>query len=281
MMKRFAQLSLLMSLLVGGVGVWQLAQTPPPGNEQDLAADKNSSDSSGWLTLLVQDAKGWLRDRAISNSADATTVSLRGQSITNPYLERSRSELNSFRSFPLDFDVMTIDGKPLQKDDFAGRVLIVDIWATWCPPCRAEIPSFVELQSKYFDAGLSIIGMNYERAGTPRDAIRAINEFRRLQPINYPLALGTESLTAQVPRFRGYPTTLFIDASGEVRMKLVGAHPLEVLESYALVLLSETDQPAESPAGAKPPRELPTALKPGISSGPALHENPYANPQSI
>lgn len=283
-MKSFAKLLFILSLSIGGLAVWQ-AMNPPATNEnQDSTTDDKASSPSIFLAKLANDLKGvfGMGIEGADASTDTSTVTLQGQQVSNRYLPRSRQEIQSFDSFPLDFDVVTIEGKPLRKDDFAGRVLIVDIWATWCPPCRAEIPSFVELQDKYFDAGLSIVGMNYERAGSPRDAILTINEFRRVQPINYPLAIGDESLTQQVPRFSGYPTTLFIDAQGQVRMKLVGAHPVDVLESYAIALLAEIDQPTESPAGARRPRALPKALKPGISSqGPSFQENPYANPQSI
>lgn len=287
-MKSFAKLLFILSLSIGGLAVWQ-AMNPPATNEnQDPTTDDKASSPSIFLAKLADDLKGVFGmeiegdEASPDNFTDTSTVTLQGQQVSNRCLPRSRQEIQSFDSFPLDFDVVTIEGKPLRKDDFAGRVLIIDIWATWCPPCRAEIPSFVELQDKYFDAGLSIVGMNYERAGSPRDAILTINEFRRTQPINYPLAIGDESLTNQVPRFSGYPTTLFIDAKGQVRMKLVGAHPVDVLESYALALLSEIEHPAESPAGAKPPRALPKALQPGISSqGPSFQENPYANSQSI
>ena len=130
-------------------------------------------------------------------------------------------------------------------------------------------------------AGLSIVGMNFERAATPRDAILAIDEFRRVQPINYTLVLGEDSVTKQVPKFSGYPTTLFIDGTGTVRMMLVGAHPTETLEAYALVLLAELDSPTPVPGNAKVKRPLPVAIKPGIGSGTnGSGSAPQANPYS-
>jgi thiol-disulfide isomerase/thioredoxin len=245
MMKRFSGVLLLFALLIGGLAIWQTINP-------ELAMDRGDQ-----LT-------------------NTNMVSIGRQSFENSQLAASRSEMRSFRTFPFDFESQTIEGKSLRKQDFTGRVLIVDIWATWCPPCRGEIPSFVSLQSKYQDAGLSIVGMNFERTATPRDAILAIEEFRRGQPINYPLVLGEEPVRKQVPHFSGYPTTLFIDGKGMVRMTLVGAHPFETLEAYSLILLSELDAPAPIPTGARVKPPLPTAIKPGMGSGATPQANPYA-----
>ena len=203
--------------------------------------------------------------------SDAQAVAQGGRRSSNPLIQKSLNELASFRAFPFDFDSTTIEGESLRKSDFAGRVLIVDIWATWCPPCRAEIPSFVELQTKYEDQGLSIVGLNYERARTRDNAILTINEFRRTQPINYPLVLGDESLTGQIPDFSGFPTTLFIDGKGKVRMMLVGAHPRETLEAYVTTLLAELEMPSAVPPGARQKQHLPTEIK----STSTPQENPY------
>jgi len=258
MMKRLPGILLLLSLLIGGLAVWQSLDPERFGN---------SDDQEGKL-------------------ANVDTVFLGDQTFQNPRLAESRAEMKSFRPFAFDFELQTVDGKSLQKRDFAGRALIVDIWATWCPPCRREIPSFVELQSKYEEAGLSIVGMNFERAATPRDAILAIDEFRRVQPINYALVLGEDTVTKQVPKFSGYPTTLFIDGSGTVRMMLVGAHPTETLEAFALVLLAELDSPTPVPGNAKIKQPLPAAIKPGIGSrtngtGSVPQANPYATAAGI
>lgn len=141
--------------------------------------------------------------------------------------------------YEFDFSLPSTEGETVAKEDFAGRVLIVDIWGTWCPPCRAEVPHFVELQQEYEDQGLSIVGINYEGASSDEEAIGAIAEFTAEVPVNYPLLLGDEATQEQVPQFSGYPTTLFIDRTGKVRMTVLGARPKGELEAIVKILLAE------------------------------------------
>lgn len=153
-------------------------------------------------------------------------------------LEQGREELAGGETFPFDFQLTDIDGKELKLADYRGKVVIVDIWGTWCPPCRAEIPSFVKLQEKYGPDGLQIIGLNYEHAQGDA-ALQGVKDFVEQQSMNYLCAMGTPEVRSQVPSFQGYPTTLFIDRAGEVRLKLVGAHPYDSLEAIVLALFAE------------------------------------------
>lgn len=160
-------------------------------------------------------------------------------------------------SYPFDFSLVSTQGQTVSRQDFAGKVLVVDIWGTWCPPCRAGIPHFVELQDEYREEGLSIVGINYEN-GTRDDALAAIEEFTSEIPINYPLLIGDEATKDRIPGFQGYPTTLFIDRDGKVRLTLVGARPKAELEAIVQVLL-ETPAPqgSQEPADeAAPEAEL-------------------------
>jgi thiol-disulfide isomerase/thioredoxin len=128
-----------------------------------------------------------------------------------------------------------------------GKVVIVDIWGTWCPPCRAEIPSFILLQTEFGPQGLQIVGLNYERAETEEEKVEAVRKFIEEFGINYPCAMGTDEIQQQVPNFEGFPTTLFIDRSGRVRAKLVGLHDSMYLRALVEQLLAE---PAAPPADA-------------------------------
>lgn len=162
------------------------------------------------------------------------------QAIAAKSAEFAAAEIAAFQSYPFDFTLPDLDAKPVNLADYKGKVLIVDIWGTWCPPCRAEIPSFVKLQSKFGDQGFQMIGLNYERAASEEDGIKLIRDFQEANKMNYPCLIGDTPTRTQVPGFRGYPTTLFIDRTGKVRMQFVGAHPYAHLESIVVALLAET-----------------------------------------
>jgi thiol-disulfide isomerase/thioredoxin len=160
--------------------------------------------------------------------------------------------LKEFEPFEFDFDLKDVSGQNVSKADFAGKVLIVDIWGTWCPPCRMEIPFFLELKRQYGPKGLEIVGLNDE--GTDDDdrasAARLVRSYCRTQGIDYPCAIITQPIKEQVPRYGSFPTTLFIDHTGKVRLKLMGLHDLPFLQAIVEALLKELPPAADASADA-------------------------------
>lgn len=153
--------------------------------------------------------------------------------------QQARALLAAGETFPFDFTLTDLRGQPLSLSSLLGQVVIVDIWGTWCPPCRAEIPSFIRLQNEFGPQGLQIIGLNYEHGPTEQEVIKAVEQFIQEFGINYPCALGTDQIQQQVPGFEGFPTTLFIDRAGRVRAKLVGLHDHALLQALVEQLLAE------------------------------------------
>lgn len=153
--------------------------------------------------------------------------------------ERALEDLANGESFPFTFSATDIDGNEQSLAALQGKVVIVDVWGTWCPPCRAEIPSFIKLQDKFGSQGFQMIGLNYERKETPEENLAAVQDFIKEFGINYPCILGDEKTRQQIPGFRGYPTTLFIDRSGSVRMTAVGMHDYPYLEAIVAELLKQ------------------------------------------
>lgn len=151
--------------------------------------------------------------------------------------KQARTEIAEFKSFDFGFETTDLAGRPLALTALKGKIVVVDFWGTWCPPCRAEIPSFVRLKEKYA-SDLEIVGLAYER-GEADEAAKGVIEFGTKNGINYPCALGDEETQNLVPEFQGYPTTLFIDRTGKVRMVTVGAESYQRLESLILVLMEE------------------------------------------
>jgi thiol-disulfide isomerase/thioredoxin len=107
-----------------------------------------------------------------------------------------------------NFDVQTLGGRRITQDEFKDSVVLVDMWGTWCPPCRAAIPELMELYAKYKHHGFEIVGLNYER-GDPAEAIGKIREFATKNKVTYTLAIGTPEIQKQILGFSGYPTLLF------------------------------------------------------------------------
>ena len=161
------------------------------------------------------------------------------EAIKERAMAAARKDLAAGETFPFEFAGTDIEGNEQSLEALAGKVVIVDFWGTWCPPCRAEIPSFVELQEKYGEQGFQMIGLNYERKESQEENLKSVLDFAQEFSINYPCILSDEETRAQVPNFRGFPTTLFIDRSGKVRMTVVGLHEYAYLDAVVNVLLAE------------------------------------------
>lgn len=142
--------------------------------------------------------------------------------------------------FPFEFTVKDLTGKTVSSESLKGKVVIVDFWGTWCPPCRQEIPHFVALHQKYKSQGLEIVGLTFERTSGDA-AVNGVLNFMRSARISYPCALVGPDMLKQVPDFEGFPTTLFLDREGRVRARETGYRPYEKLEEVVTTLLAEAE----------------------------------------
>jgi thiol-disulfide isomerase/thioredoxin len=114
------------------------------------------------------------------------------------------------RSAP-DWQLKDLDGKPVKLSDFKGKVLILNFWATWCPPCRKEIPTFVSLQKQYAPKGLAIVGVSLDEKGPG-----VVTPFVAKMGINYPVVMGDPKIAADYGGIAVVPTTFVIDRNGKV-----------------------------------------------------------------
>ena len=130
------------------------------------------------------------------------------------------------------WELKDVDGKTVKSSDFAGKVVVLDFWATWCPPCKAEIPGFVELQKQYGDKGLVIVGVSLDEQG-PEVVTPFMNQFS----INYPVVMGDAKIVQAFGGIRGIPTTFVIDRSGKIVSGHVGFAPKETFEKEIVPLL--------------------------------------------
>lgn len=133
----------------------------------------------------------------------------------------------------IDFVFNDLNDKPLRLSDFRGKVVLVDVWATWCPPCREEIPGFIKLYEKYKDKGLEIIGISVDQGGK-----NIVKTFTEKFKINYHIVIGDpEEVMKIFGPIRGIPTTFLIDEKGMIKNKYIGYRPEEVFEEDIKKLL--------------------------------------------
>jgi thiol-disulfide isomerase/thioredoxin len=117
------------------------------------------------------------------------------------------------------------NGKKISSSDFKDKVLLVSFFATWCPPCREEIPEFIELQKKLGSKGFSVIGISVDETGP--DAVKSLIEQEK---INYPVAMAEESVMTGFGGLSGIPTSFLINRKGNVVKQYPGYAPSSVLQ---------------------------------------------------
>ncbi len=117
-----------------------------------------------------------------------------------------------------DFNLQTIDGKTLRLSDFRGKAVVVNFWATWCQPCKIEMPWFVELQKQYGPSGLQILGINADEDTSAAE----LAEFAKGLGVNYPVLLGKEEVEQAYGGIQFLPVTIYVDREGNVVDKVFG-----------------------------------------------------------
>lgn len=136
---------------------------------------------------------------------------------------------------PLDFQLHTLDGASMKLSQFRGHPVIVDFWATWCGPCRRQIPELKTIYSRYHKSrGLEVIGIACD--AIQGDGIRAVAPFVEEFKINYPILIANESVLDALG-VEAIPTTLFIGPDGRVVSRVMGAGHAGELTDGARVLM--------------------------------------------
>lgn len=124
-----------------------------------------------------------------------------------------------------------LDGKPVSLSDYRGKVVIIDFWATYCPPCLREIPHYIELQKEYGDKGLVIVGLSADRNGP-----LPVASFAHRMGVNYPMAM-LDYDTAEAYNIGAIPAAFVVDREGRIRFHKEGYASKETMEAVIKPLL--------------------------------------------
>ncbi|MCF3651234.1 TlpA family protein disulfide reductase [Synoicihabitans lomoniglobus] len=125
-----------------------------------------------------------------------------------------------------------LDGTELNSAELAGKIVVLDFWATWCGPCRQEIPGYVAMQRELEADGVVIVGVSLDQAGPS-----VVSDFAERFGINYPLVMGNQKIVGAFGGVEAIPTTFLIDRDGQVRYRKVGAMARSEFEPLVRSLL--------------------------------------------
>ncbi|MBC7542467.1 MAG: TlpA family protein disulfide reductase [Candidatus Sericytochromatia bacterium] len=135
-----------------------------------------------------------------------------------------------------DFDRPTVDGVGrVRTADWRGKIVLVNVWATWCPPCRWEIPALASVYRTYRDQGLAVVGVSIDSDGPEK-----VNAFVQEHAVPYPVVMGDAGLIAAFGGVRAVPTSFLLDRQGRIVKKYVGLLPGPRLERDVNALLAQT-----------------------------------------
>jgi thiol-disulfide isomerase/thioredoxin len=133
-----------------------------------------------------------------------------------------------------DFTLDTLTGNKIKMSLLKGEVVIVDFWASWCPPCRKEIPGFIKLYERYKSKGLEIVAISLDKI-----SLEEMNSFVQQFGINYPVVMADNKVSDAYGGIRAIPTTFMVDKKGLIRNKHIGYTTPEVFEEEIQKLLQE------------------------------------------
>jgi thiol-disulfide isomerase/thioredoxin len=128
------------------------------------------------------------------------------------------------------FTLSDLNGRPVSLSDYRGKVVILDFWAPWCPPCKREIPDLISLQDQYGPKGLQVVGIGLDRTDN-------VTTFVRENGVNYPVMVGDDEITRLYGGIPGIPTTFIVDKEGNISKRFEGFTDRSVFEAAIRKLL--------------------------------------------
>jgi thiol-disulfide isomerase/thioredoxin len=132
-----------------------------------------------------------------------------------------------------DFSLTDLQGGEISSADLRGKVVLIDFWATWCQPCKKEMPGYQKLLDRYGSRGFAVIGFKLDVMMDTEDPV----QFAKRIGVRYPLAVAADDLKQRFGGIEGIPTTMLYDRHGILRKKVIGFEYTDVIESELKPLL--------------------------------------------
>jgi thiol-disulfide isomerase/thioredoxin len=125
-----------------------------------------------------------------------------------------------------DFSVKDLQGREISSADLRGKVVLIDFWATWCQPCKKEMPGYQRLLDRYGSRGFAVVGFKFDTMMDMEDPAL----FAKKIGVRYPLAVAADDLKQKFGGIEGLPTTMLYDRQGMLRKKVIGFEYTDVIE---------------------------------------------------
>jgi thiol-disulfide isomerase/thioredoxin len=132
-----------------------------------------------------------------------------------------------------DFSVKDLQGREISSTDLRGKVVMIDFWATWCQPCKREMPGYQKLLDRYGSRGFTVIGFKFDTMMDVEEPVLFAKKIR----VHYPLAVAADDLKQKFGGIEGLPTTILYDRKGILRKKVIGFEYTNVIEAELKPLL--------------------------------------------
>lgn len=133
-----------------------------------------------------------------------------------------------------NFTLKDIDGKTVKLSDFKGKIILLNFWATWCGPCKRELPDLISLYTTYKKKGVVFLGIALDEQG-----VSIVKPFVQKYKINYPILLGGYEVAQAYGGVSAIPTTFFIDVRGMIKKMLVGMQTKKAFEDELKALMKK------------------------------------------
>lgn len=162
--------------------------------------------------------------------------------------ESAKLKAEHTRNEAADFALEDANGQTLKLSDLRGKVVLLNFWATWCGPCKIEIPWFVEMEREFKDQGFAVVGVSMDE-----DGWKAVKPFMADMKVNYRMVLGTEEMAQLYGGVQALPTSFILDRNGKVASVHMGIVSRKVFEEEIRALLEGKAVPAADSNGAAVP----------------------------